>query len=260
MLKLENITKKFNDGTSALSGIDLSINEGQFVVILGPSGSGKTTLIRSINGLVKPDTGLIKFTNNAATVSEIKKIREKMGVIFQDFNLVENLSSINNVLSGLLFSSNNFLSLFYIFSKKQKLLALECLQRVGLLEKAYSRVSNLSGGQKQRIGIARAIVKNPKLLLADEPVASLDPVIAHDIMTLLRSLSKEFGITVICSLHQVDLALEFSDRIVGLSDGKIVIDSDPKKIKFEDIQSMYRGKTKGLTFGIQNKYEDHRKK
>ena len=260
MLKLENITKKFNDGTSALSGIDLSINEGQFVVILGPSGSGKTTLIRSINGLVKPDTGLIKFTNNAGTVSEIKKIREKMGVIFQDFNLVENLSSINNVLSGLLFSSNNFLSLFYIFSKKQKLLALECLQRVGLLEKAYSRVSNLSGGQKQRIGIARAIVKNPKLLLADEPVASLDPVIAHDVMTLLRSLSKEFGITVICSLHQVDLALEFSDRIVGLSDGKIVIDSDPKKIKFEDIKSMYRGKTKGLTFGIENKYEDHRKK
>ena len=260
MLKLENITKKFKDGTSALSGIDLSINEGQFVVILGPSGSGKTTLIRSINGLVKPDTGLIKFTNNAGTVSEIKKIREKMGVIFQDFNLVENLSSINNVLSGLLFSSNNFLSLFYIFSKKQKLLALECLQRVGLLEKAYSRVSNLSGGQKQRIGIARAIVKNPKLLLADEPVASLDPVIAHDVMTLLRSLSKEFGITVICSLHQVDLALEFSDRIVGLSDGKIVIDSDPKKIKFEDIKSMYRGKTKGLTFGIENKYEDHRKK
>ena len=146
-----------------------------------------------------------------------------MGVVFQDFNLVDNLSSINNVLSGLLFSSNKLLSSLFFFDRKQKLQALECLEQVGILDKAYARVSTLSGGQKQRVGIARAIVKKPKLLLADEPVASLDPVIAYDIMSLLRDLSKRFGITVVCSLHQVDLALEFADRIVGLSEGKIMI-------------------------------------
>ena len=185
-------------------------------------------------------------------VTDEKVLRKQMGVVFQDFNLVENLSCINNVLSGLLFSSNKLLSSLF-FTKKQKLQALECLEQVGILEKAYTRVSTLSGGQKQRVGIARAIVKKPKLLLADEPVASLDPVIAHDIMTLLRKLSIKFGITVVCSLHQVDLALEFADRIVGLSDGKIVIDSKPEKIKIDEIRTMYSGKTKGLTFGIDNK-------
>lgn len=250
MLELNNIIKTFDDGTAALNGVDLSIQEGEFIVLLGPSGSGKTTLIRSISGLVKPNDGIIKFKGKLITEENYLHIQKHLGIVFQDFNLVENLSSLNNVLSGLLYSSNVFLSMFYLFHKNQKLHALECLNKVGLLNKAHSRVSTLSGGQKQRVGIARAIVKKPTLLLADEPVASLDPVISANIMKLLRDLAKELGITVVCSLHQVDLALEFSDRIIGLANGKIVIDERTKNIDQLKIQEMYRGQTGGLTFGL----------
>ena len=165
-----------------------------------------------------------------------------MAVVFQDF-VGGNLSSINNVLTGLLFSSNKLLSLLYLFTKEQKLSALEWLRRVGLLNKSYSRVSTLSGGQQQRVGIARALIKKPTILLADEPVASLDPVIARDVMTLIRDLSKELGITVICSLHQVDLALEFADRIVRLRAGKVVIDSEPEHLTPADVKSIYEDTT-----------------
>ena len=162
--------------------------------------------------------------------------------------MIENLSTINNVLTGLLHSSNKLLSMLYLFDKNQKLLALSALDRVGLLKKAHTRVSHLSGGQKQRVGIARAIVKKPILLLADEPVASLDPVKSIEIMSLLRNLSKELGITVICSLHQVNLALEFSDRIIGLADGKIVLNSHPDWVNKEKIQKIYSRNINGLSF------------
>ena len=200
----------------------MSVEEGQFIVLLGPSGSGKTTLLRCIVGLLDldKDHGKIEFFNKVKNEDNKKFLRDHIGVIFQDFNLIENLSSINNVLTGLLHSSNKLLSMLYLFDKNQKLLALSALDRVGLLDKAHTRVSHLSGGQKQRVGIARAIVKKPILLLADEPVASLDPIKSIEIMSLLRNLSKELGITVICSLHQVNLALKFSDRIIGLANGK----------------------------------------
>lgn len=249
MLELRNIKKTFPDGTKALDGVDLIVKEGEFVVLLGPSGSGKTTLIRSINGSVKIDDGEIKFKGETLLSENNKHFRDQLGVVFQDFNLVENLSSLNNVLTGLLFSSNKFLSIFYLFNKKQKLQALDVLDRVGLLEKSHSRVSTLSGGQKQRVGIARAIVKKPGLLLADEPVASLDPVISRIIMKLLRNLSKEFGVTVVCSLHQVDLALEFADRIIALANGKMLVDVENMGINQSKIQDVYSGKTLGLTFG-----------
>ena len=249
LLELHEITKTFDDGTVALNSVDLKVNKGDFVVFLGPSGSGKTTLIRCISGLVKPDTGTIKLKGKQILDTNNGHLKDQLGIVFQDFNLVENLSSLNNVLCGLLFSSNKFLSMFYLFNKKQKLQALDCLNRVGLLDKSHSRVSTLSGGQKQRVGIARAIVKKPGLLLADEPVASLDPVISSTIMKLLRDLSKEFGITVVCSLHQVDLALKFSDRIIGLANGKIVIDAQTESINQVKIQEMYSGQTNGLTFG-----------
>lgn len=249
LLELNNIRKTFKDGTAALRGVDLVVEKGEFVVLLGPSGSGKTTLIRSINGLIKPDFGTIRFKGTSTLNEGSRQLKNQLGVVFQDFNLVENLSTLNNVLTGLLFSSNTFLSLFYLFSKKQKLEALDVLRRVGLLEKSHLRSSTLSGGQKQRLGIARAIVKKPALLLADEPVASLDPVISVSIMRLLKDLSKEFGITVICSLHQVDLALKFSDRIVGLANGKIVINSRTNVIDKSKIQEMYFGEIDGLTFG-----------
>ena len=152
------------------------------------------------------------------------------------------------MLTGLLYSSNKFLSFFYLFNKQQKIMALDALDRVGLLEKAHTRVSHLSGGQKQRVGIARAIVKRPILLLADEPVASLDPFKSIEIMSLLRNLSKELGITVICSLHQVNLALEFSDRIIGLANGKIVLNSHTKEVDKTQIQKIYSENLSGLLF------------
>ena len=159
-------------------------------------------------------------------------------MIFQEFNLVNNISSINNVLTGLLSSSNKFLSMFYLFTKEQKLQALQALDTVGLLNKSYNRADELSGGQRQRVGIARAIIKKPLLLLADEPVASLDPKAAVSIMKLLKKINKNFNITIICNLHQTNLALEFSDRVIGLSDGSIVFDKKPKHLD-KNIDKLY---------------------
>ena len=161
-------------------------------------------------------------------------------MIFQEFNLVNNLSAINNVLTGLLNSSSKFFSMFYLFTKEQKLEALKSLETVGLLEKAYSRVDELSGGQRQRVGIARAIIKRPKLLLADEPVASLDPKAADLIMSLLKKINKDFNITVVCNLHQVDLASKYSDRIVGLLDGEIMFDKTASNINKLSIGEIYK--------------------
>jgi phosphonate transport system ATP-binding protein len=248
MLELQGVNKTFSDDTVALNEVDLVVNEGDFVVLLGPSGSGKTTLIRSISGLVTPDSGSIKFKGKSTLDGRNLYLKEQLGMVFQDFNLVENLSTLNNALTGLLYASNSFLSMFYLFNRQQKLQALECLRRVGLLKKAHSRVSTLSGGQKQRVGIARAIVKKPSLLLADEPVASLDPVISKAIMKLLWDLSKEFGITVVCSLHQVNLALEFSDRLVGLANGKVLIDSQTKNIDQSKLEEIYNYNSNGLIF------------
>ena len=248
LLDVQDLRKTFDDGTRALRGVDLSVQDGEFVVILGPSGSGKTTLLRSINGLVGPDAGEVRFCDRIVSSSTLPDLRRKTGMVFQDFNLVNNLSSLNNVLTGLLDSSNKFMSIFYLFSRAQKLRALDCLKRVGLLDKAYTRADQLSGGQKQRVGIARAIVKRPVLLLADEPVASLDPMIAYSIMSLLRDVGNEFGITVICNLHQVDLALKFSDRIVGLSGGRIVFDAATREVDDAYIRNIYRGHDRGLFF------------
>jgi phosphonate transport system ATP-binding protein len=249
LLEIKGLRKTFEDGTRALRGVDLSAEVGEFIVILGPSGSGKTTFLRSINGLVKPEEGEIKFDGQTVTPDSLPALRKKTGMVFQDFNLVNNLSSMNNVLTGLLDSSNKFMSMFYLFTREQKLQALECLERVGLLDKAYARVDQLSGGQKQRVGIARAIVKSPVLLLADEPVASLDPVISHTVLSLLKNIGREFGITVICNLHQVDLALKFSDRIVGVSGGRIVLDSPTQDVDEAYIRDIYSGHDGGLFFG-----------
>ena len=186
MLEINNLKKTFENGSPALKGIDLKINKGEFVSILGPSGSGKTTLLRTINGLETSSSGDIYFDNKKLDKNNILEVQKKTGMIFQEFNLVNNLSAINNVLTGLLNSSNKFLSLFYLFSKKQKIEALKSLETVGLLEKSYNRSDELSGGQRQRVGIARAIIKKPLLLLADEPVASLDPKSSNLILSLLK--------------------------------------------------------------------------
>ena len=248
ILEIKGLRKTFDDGTRALQGVDLSVKLGEFVVILGSSGSGKTTLLRSINGLVNPEAGEIKFCDRVISSATLPDLRKETGMVFQDFNLVNNLSSLNNVLTGLLDSSNSFMSMLYLFSREQKMQALKCLEMVGLLDKAYSRVDKLSGGQKQRVGIARAIIKNPTLLLADEPVASLDPMISGSIMTLLKNIGHKIGLTVICNLHQVDIALKYSDRIVGLSGGRIVLDAPTKDLDEEYIRKIYQGHGSGLFF------------
>ena len=239
MLEINNLKKTFENGSPALKGVDLKINKGEFVSILGPSGSGKTTLLRTINGLESSSGGEIYFDNKQVNNNNISEVQKKTGMIFQEFNLVNNLSAINNVLTGLLNSSNKFLSLFYLFSKKQKIEALRSLEKVGLLEKSYSRSDELSGGQRQRVGIARAIIKKPLLLLADEPVASLDPKAANLILSLLKEINKEFGTTILCNLHQVDLAKKYSDRLVGLLDGKIIFDEKSENINKSNLEKIY---------------------
>jgi phosphonate transport system ATP-binding protein len=248
LIEINDLKKTFPNGTKALRGVNFSVNQGEFVVILGASGSGKTTLLRSINGLVKCETGSIKFRESVVSPLTLASLRKQTGMVFQDFNLVNNLSAINNVLTGLLDSSNNLMSMLYLFSKEQKKQALICLEMVGLLDKAYSRVDQLSGGQKQRVGIARAIIKNPTLLLADEPVASLDPMISNSIMSLLWNIRRQIGLTVICNLHQVDLALKYSDRIIGISGGRIVLDSPTKDVSEKYIRKIYDGHSNGLFF------------
>lgn len=240
MLEINNLKKTFEGGTEALRGVNLKVKKGEFLSILGPSGSGKTTLLRSINGLENIENGKIFFDKEKIDKFYLPEVQKKTGMIFQDFNLVNNLSAINNVLTGLLNSSSKFLSMLYLFTKEQRLEALKSLETVGLLNKAYSRADELSGGQRQRVGIARAIIKKPVLLLADEPVASLDPKAANLIMSLLKKINKEFNITVICNLHQVDLAVKYSDRIVGLLDGEIIFDQLASNIDKISVNQIYR--------------------
>tara|TARA_B100001029_G_C15050879_1_gene450636 strand:+ start:496 stop:1218 length:723 start_codon:yes stop_codon:yes gene_type:complete len=239
MLEIKNLKKTFENGTQALDGVNLNIKKGEFVALLGPSGSGKTTLLRSINGLEKIDNGTISFDNERINNFTLNEVRKKTGMIFQEFNLINNLSAINNVLTGLLNSESNIMSLLYLFNKEQKLEALKALDTVGLLHKAYDRADQLSGGQRQRVGIARAIIKKPILLLADEPVSSLDPKSANLILSLLSKINKELKITIICNLHQIDLATKYSDRIIGLLDGKINFNEESSKINKEMVQNIY---------------------
>jgi phosphonate transport system ATP-binding protein len=239
MLEVNNLKKTFDNGSPALKGINLKIKKGEFVSILGPSGSGKTTLLRIINGLETITGGEIYFDKILVNEKSIQKVQKKTGMIFQEFNLVNNLTALNNVLTGLLNESNKFLSLFYIFSKKQKIEALRSLETVGLLNKSYNRSDELSGGQRQRVGIARAIIKKPILLLADEPVASLDPKAANLILSLLKKINQEYGTTILCNLHQVDLAKKYSDRILGLMDGKVIFDENSFNINNKFLDKLY---------------------
>ena len=249
MLDVNNVSKTFSGTSAALKNVELKVEEGEFVVLLGPSGSGKTTLLRAISGLVVPDHGAVYFRNKQILENLSAYRKTHLGFVFQDFNLVENLSVLNNVLCGLLSSNGILKSIFYLFDRKQKLEALNVLQRVGLISKCHVRVSQLSGGQKQRVGIARAIVKEPSLLLADEPVASLDPVTAISVLSLIQQASRELGITVICSLHQVDLALKYSDRIIGLDEGQVVFDAKTEETNREQIIRIYGQHAQGLISG-----------
>ncbi len=253
MLRIENFNKEFitnNGRIAALKNVSFEIGPGEFVVVLGPSGSGKTTLLRAINGLVTPDNGTLFYKGEKINDHKrLTELRRHFGMIFQHFNLVENIRVINNVLTGALTETNIFLSLLCLFPRKLKIQALQSLKRVQLLEKAYDRTHDLSGGQKQRVGIARALMQKPSVMLADEPISNLDPMIAYHIMSLLKDICASDGISIICNLHQVEFALQFADRIICLVDGEIILERPTEDLSSEVIYQAYRGRNEGMFFG-----------
>ncbi len=242
MIHFDNINKMWPDGTKALSDISLEIPRGQFCVILGPSGAGKSTLLRAVNGLMTPTQGQVRIDGTTLSLSTQKQLRRRVAMIHQHFNLTSRLSVASSVLSGLLPAVSTARALSGWFKPAHRRKACELLQRVGLTPTHLKRrAGDLSGGQQQRVGIARAFMLDPEVVLADEPVASLDPKISRDILTLIRDAAKEHNTTVLCSLHQIDLAREFGDRIVGMRDGRIVFDGTPDEFTDERVQALYHG-------------------
>ena len=237
MLQIEHLRKVYPSGVVALNDVSFKVDDGEFLAVIGLSGSGKSTLLRCINRLIEPTSGKIiwnKTNITAAKGNEIRKIRRQIGMVFQQFNLVKRSSVYTNVLSGRLGYVDTLPSLLQIFSKKDHEKVLKTLKQMDLSEKAHVRADSLSGGQQQRVGIARALMQDPKLILADEPVASLDPVLAHSILKYLERLNKENGITVLCSLHFLDLVHRYATRAIALKDGNVVFEGLPKEI--DDIQ------------------------
>jgi phosphonate transport system ATP-binding protein len=240
MLRVQNLTKIYPNGTQALKAVSFDVKDGEFLVIIGLSGSGKSTLLRCINRLIDPTSGKIFWDDQdvtAASPAELLHIRRNIGMVFQQFNLVRRSSVMTNVLSGRLGYANPWLSLLGIWSPADRERALKALERVGIADKATSRADALSGGQQQRVGIARALMQEPRIVLADEPVASLDPVLSHSILQYLEQLNKD-GITVLCSLHFLDLVHRYATRVIALKDGVKVFEGLPEEInraKFKEI-------------------------
>ena len=242
MLQVQNLTKVYPNGTVALKNVSFEVAEGEFLAVIGLSGSGKSTLLRCINRLIEPTSGKIIWDGQditAASISEMRQIRRQIGMIFQQFNLVKRSSVMTNVLSGRLGYVNSLHSLVNYFSSDDRARALASLDQVELSDKAYVRADSLSGGQQQRVGIARALMQEPKIILADEPVASLDPVLAHSILKYLEQLNKERGITVLCSLHFLDLVHRYATRAIALKDGQVVFQGLPPEIDDAQFKAIY---------------------
>ncbi len=241
MLKVEHLTKVYEDGTVALNDVSFEVPDGQFLAIIGLSGSGKSTLLRCINRLIEPTEGRILWDDvdiTAATQEEMRRIRRRIGMIFQHFNLVSRSKVITNVLTGRLGYVNPALAVVNRFPKSAVESAHQQLARVGLEEKAYNRADELSGGQQQRVGVARALMQDPEMVLADEPVASLDPVLAHSIMQYLEQINDE-GVTVLCSLHFLDLVHAYADRAIALQAGTMCFEGSPSGIDDERFKDIY---------------------
>jgi len=241
MIRIEHLTKVYPNGTVGLRDVSFEVKDGEFLVVIGLSGSGKSTLLRCINRLIEPTEGKIYWDDvdiTAARPAEMRQIRSRIGMVFQQFNLVKRSSVMTNVLSGRLGYVNPWLSLLGVWPRDERDRAMRALERVGIAEKAGSRADALSGGQQQRVGIARALMQEPKLLLADEPVASLDPVLAHSILQYLEMLNKTDGTTVLCSLHFLDLVHRYATRVIGLKDGVKVFEGAPSeldRVRFKEI-------------------------
>ena len=241
MICARQLTKQYGSN-AVLRGIDLDIQAGEFVVILGQSGAGKSTLLRCMNRLVQADTGELTVAGmDAVTCRDTRALRQQVAMIFQHHNVVPRLSVLKNVLTGRLGSVSTLASVLQLFRREDIDLAMHCLQRVELAHKAQERCDALSGGQMQRVGIARALAQRPQVILADEPVASLDPKTSRLVLQYLRDATRELGITVVCNLHQVDYAREFGDRIVGLAHGRMVYDGSPHGMTEADLQRIYPG-------------------
>jgi len=236
MLEVQNLTKIYPDGTVALRQVSFTVEAGEFLVIIGLSGSGKSTLLRCLNRLIEPTEGRILWEGvdvTQAEPAELRGIRRRIGMIFQQFNLVRRSSVLTNVLAGRLGYVKPLPSLAHRFPAADRELAWKALERVGLTDQAAKQARELSGGQQQRVGIARALMQQPHMILADEPVASLDPVLAHSILGYLEELNRQDGITVLCSLHYLDLVQRYATRVIGLREGRLVYRGTK-----EDIQRM----------------------
>jgi phosphonate transport system ATP-binding protein len=241
MIEFKNVTKTYPNGTIGLKNINLTINPGEFVVIVGLSGAGKSTMLRSINRLIEITGGQIVIDGKSITSasgSELLRMRRDIGMIFQSFNLVKRSSVLRNVLSGRVGYHSTLRMILGLFPKEDIDLALKALERVNILEKAYSRADELSGGQQQRVSIARALAQEAKIILADEPVASLDPLTTRQVMDDLKRINQELGITTVVNLHFIDLAREYATRIIGLRAGEVVFDGPVEQAtdaKFSEI-------------------------
>lgn len=242
MIEFINCYKQYPNGTKALNNVNLTIDQGEMVAIIGLSGAGKSTLIRLINKMIPVTSGqcvvdgtdVMKLSGSA-----LRKFRRKIGMVFQSFNLVNRTSVVKNVLAARVADMNFFQTLFGLYTKEDKMLALESLDRVGILEKAYQRADQLSGGQQQRVALARCLAQNPKIILADEPVAALDPVTANMVMEDFVKINKEMNITILINIHHVDIALKYCDRIIGVRAGEIVFDGPSQDVTPETLQMIY---------------------
>jgi phosphonate transport system ATP-binding protein len=252
LLRVESLTKIFPDGTVALKHVSFDVQDGEFLAIIGLSGSGKSTLLRCINRLIDPTEGRVLWDDvdvTAAKGAELRHIRRQIGMIFQQFNLVKRSAVMTNVLSGRLGYADPWWSLVHRFPAEDRERARTALNRVGIPEKADSRADQLSGGQQQRVGIARALMQEPRLMLADEPVASLDPVLAHSILQYLELLNRQDGITVLCSLHFLDLVHRYATRAIGLKAGELVFDGLPAELTRERFKEVYGEEAEMVTVG-----------
>ncbi|MGN6125365.1 MAG: phosphonate ABC transporter ATP-binding protein [Humibacter sp.] len=241
VITLTGVTKDFGS-TIALRDVDLTVNRGEVVVLLGLSGSGKSTLLRHIDGLERPTSGDVRVLDQLVQKlrqKQLRRLRGRVAMIFQQFELVPSLTVLENVATGALGRLHGPRLGLAMYPKSLKRQALQHLDRVGLLEKAYQRADQLSGGQQQRVAIARALMQDPEILLADEPVASLDPESSSQVMRLIREIAADDGLTVVCSLHQVDLALGWGDRIVGLRHGSVVLDTPVLGLSKEQVMEIY---------------------
>ena len=248
MIKFENVSKVYPNGYKGLKNVSLEIEQGEFVAIIGLSGAGKSTLIRTINRVHDITEGQLTVDGvdvNSLKGKALRKYRRSVGMIFQSFNLITRTTVLNNVLTSNIPDLPFWRVLLGAYPKEQKVIALEALDKVGILDKAYTRCDQLSGGQQQRVALARTLAQQPKIMLADEPVAALDPVTARQVMDDFRCINKEMNISILINIHHVDLALEYADRVIGVRAGEIVYDGPSSKVTQEVLDSIYCGQEIG---------------